>query len=273
MQKYYLTTAIDYANASPHIGHAYEKLGADITARYRRLAGYDVFFLTGTDEHGSKVEKTAQAAGKSPQAFVDEIAGRFQEAWKKLELSNDAFIRTTDPKHKEVVQEIFRKMRDKGDIYKGTYSGLYCEGCEDYLRERDLVNGNCANHGKPPIVTKEENYFFKLTKYKEQLRNWLSTEPFPVKPDFRRKEVINQLDDEEFGDFSVSRPRSSLQWGIPVPDDPDHVIYVWVDALTNYITGVVIFTTRRASKNTGRQTCTSSAKTSSNFIACIGPRC
>jgi methionyl-tRNA synthetase len=238
MDKYYLTTAIDYANAAPHIGHAYEKLGADVTARYRRLTGYDVFFLTGTDEHGSKVENTARDAGMSPQEFVDEIAGKFQEAWKRLLISYDSFIRTTDPKHKKVVQEIFRKMRDKGDIYKGSYTGLYCEGCEDYKNERDLVEGKCPNHNRAPIQATEENYFFKLTNYKDALRKWLNTEPCPVKPDFRRREVINQLDDEEFGDFSVSRPRTSLNWGIGVPDDPDHVIYVWVDALTNYITGV-----------------------------------
>jgi len=238
MNKYYLTTAIDYANAYPHIGHAYEKLAADVTARYRRLAGYDVYFLTGTDEHGSKVEKSAQAAGKSPQAFVDDVASKFEAAWSRLLIEPNHFFRTTEPRHKDVVQHLFRNMLAKGDIYKGTYTGLYCEGCEDYKNERDLVDGKCPNHKTPPVQTKEENYFFKLTKYKEPLRKWLNTEPYPVKPDFRRKEVLNQLDDEEFGDFSLSRPRASLQWGIPVPDDPDHVIYVWIDALTNYITGV-----------------------------------
>lgn len=238
MDKYYLTTAIDYANAYPHIGHAYEKLAADVTARFRRLSGYDVFFLTGTDEHGSKVEKSAQAAGKQPKEFVDDVAGKFESAWKRLLIQPDRFFRTTCPEHTVVVQSLFRKMLAKGDIYKGTYTGLYCEGCEDYKRERDLVDGKCPNHGKPPIQTKEENYFFKLTKYKEPLRQWLNADPHPVKPDFRRKEVLHQLDDEEFGDFSLSRPRSSLQWGIPVPDDPDHVIYVWIDALTNYITGI-----------------------------------
>lgn len=237
MEKYYITTAIDYANAAPHIGHAYEKIAADILARYHRLLGRDVFFLTGTDEHGSKVEKTAEAAGKSPKAFVDEMAGKFEAAWAALLISNDYFIRTTEPRHEKVVQSVFRKMRDKGDIYKGNYIGLYCDGCEDYLRQRDLVDGKCPNHMKAPVETKEENYFFKLTKYKDQLRQWLSNESV-VKPDGRRREVINQLDDEDFGDFSVSRPRTTLQWGIPVPDDQDHVIYVWVDALTNYITGV-----------------------------------
>jgi methionyl-tRNA synthetase len=247
MPKYYLTTAIDYVNAAPHIGHAYEKIAADIIARYYRLVGHDVFFLTGTDEHGTKVEKTAAAAGKSPKEFVDEIVAKFQLAWKRLNISNDYFIRTTEPRHEQVVQEIFRRMRDNGDIYKGEYVGLYCEGCEDYLKERDLVNGNCANHGKPPVQAREENYFFKLTKYKEPLRKWLSQEG-SVKPDGRRREVLNQLDDEDFGDFSVSRPRTSLQWGIPVPDDPDHVIYVWIDALTNYITGVGYLTDEQSFK-------------------------
>lgn len=235
---YYLTTAIDYVNAPPHIGHAYEKIAADIIARYRRLAGFDVFFLTGTDEHGIKIQQSADAAGKTPKEFVDEIAARFQEAWKKLLISHDYFIRTTEPRHEAVVQEVFRRMREKGDVYLGEYKGLYCEGCEDYKRERDLdANGNCPNHKKPPKVMHEKNYFFRLTKYKEPLREWLSQEG-NVLPDGRRREVINQLDDEEFGDFSVSRPRTSLEWGIPVPDDEEHVIYVWIDALTNYITGV-----------------------------------
>jgi len=238
MEKYYLTTAIDYANAPPHIGHAYEKIAADIVARYQRLAGREVFFLTGTDEHGTKVEKTAELAGKNPKEFVDEMAEKFQEAWKRLLISNDFFIRTTEPRHEKVVQEVFRRMREKGDVYKGTYKGLYCEGCEDYKRERDLdPDGNCPNHKKPPKVMEEDNYFFRLTKYKEKLRQWLCQEGV-VRPDGRRKEVINQLDDEDFGDFSVSRPRTSLQWGIGVPDDPEHVIYVWIDALTNYITGI-----------------------------------
>jgi methionyl-tRNA synthetase len=238
MEKYYLTTAIDYANAEPHIGHAYEKLGADVTARFRRLCGFDVFFLTGTDEHGSKVEKAAAAAGKTPQQFVDEVAAKFQKAWDRLGITYDCFIRTTEPRHEKVVDYMFRVMKDKGDIYKGTYTGLYCEGCEDWKNPRDLVDGKCPNHDRPPIEAKEDNYFFRLTKYKEPLRKWLTSQVQSVKPEFRAREVLNQLDDEEFGDFSLSRPVTSLKWGIPVPDDPDHVIYVWIDALTNYITGV-----------------------------------
>src|SRR6185437_9694646 len=160
----------------------------------------------------------ARAAGKSPQDFVDEMAAKFHDAWKSLLISNDRFIRTTEPQHEQVVQEVFRKMREKGDIYKGSYEGLYCDGCEDYLKERDLVEGLCPNHKKPPIRMKEENYFFRLTKYKEPLRKWLQQEGV-VRPDGRRREVVNQLDDEEFGDLSVSRPITSLKWGIPVPDD------------------------------------------------------
>jgi methionyl-tRNA synthetase len=238
MSKFYLTTAIDYANAAPHIGHAYEKIGADILARFHRLAGKDVFFLAGLDEHGSKVEKTAEAAGKTPQAFVDEIAAKFVEAWKLLGISNNYYIRTTEERHKKVVQEVFRKMRDKGDVYKGKYQGLYCEGCEDHLRERDLVDGKCPNHNKPPIEFVEENYFFRLSKYKEPLRKWLTETEGCVLPEGRKQEVLNQLDDPEFGDFSISRDKEALRWGIPVPDDEDQVIYVWIDALTNYITGV-----------------------------------
>jgi methionyl-tRNA synthetase len=242
MEKFYITTAIDYVNAAPHIGHAYEKIAADILARHHRLRGHDVFFLTGVDEHGSKVEKSATEAGKTPQVFVDEISEKFREAWKALNIAPDYFIRTTEERHTKVVQEVFRRMRAKGDAYKGQYTGLYCEGCEDFLRERDLdANGNCPNHLKPPKEVKEDNYFFKLTAYKDKLRQWITSENV-VLPESRRKEVLNQLDDPELGDFSISRARSSLTWGIPVPDEPEQVIYVWVDALTNYITGVGAFT-------------------------------
>ncbi|MBY0546180.1 MAG: methionine--tRNA ligase [Candidatus Obscuribacterales bacterium] len=238
MEKYYVTTAIDYANAAPHIGHAYEKIAADIVARYQRLCGKKVFFLTGTDEHGSKVQKAAIAAGfDSPRAFVDETSSKFKEAWRRLLISNDYFIRTTEDRHKEVVQEVFRRMRQKGDVYIGKYSGLYCDGCEDYLRETDLVDGKCINHQRPPVHSEEENYFFRLTKYKEPVRQWLLEQEAHVLPAGRKQEVLNQLDDPELGDFSITRSRRSLTWGIPVPDDPEHVIYVWIDALTNYITG------------------------------------
>ncbi|MCA0314158.1 MAG: methionine--tRNA ligase [Candidatus Melainabacteria bacterium] len=238
MKKFYVTTAIDYVNAAPHIGHAYEKIAADVIARYYRMRGYDVFFLTGTDEHGSKVEKSALAAGKTPIAFCDEIAETFKKSWLNLGLSFDYFIRTTEERHAKVVQSLFTKLKEQGDIYKSTYEGLYCEGCEDFLRERDLdESGNCPNHKKPPRKIAEENYFFKLSKYKPLIKAWLEENPESVRPDGRRKEVLNQLNDPELTDFSVSRSRKSLNWGIDIPGDHDQVIYVWMDALTNYITG------------------------------------
>ncbi len=237
MNKYYVTTAIDYANAAPHIGHAYEKIAADIIARYQKLLGKEVFFLTGTDEHGIKVEKAAKAAGLTPEQFVDNNAAKFQEAWKRLLIEPDYFIRTTEARHKNVVQQVFSKMLEKGDVYKGSYTGLYCEGCEDFLRERDLVDGICPNHKSAPKEVKEENYFFRLSSYKDKLRTWLNSDPSPVLPNGRRLEVLNQLEDPELTDFSITRSRSALTWGIPVPNEPDQVIYVWIDALTNYITG------------------------------------
>jgi methionyl-tRNA synthetase len=238
MEKFYVTTAIDYVNASPHIGHAYEKIAADVLARFHRIRGKDVFFLTGVDEHGIKVERTAATAGKSPQEFVDEMSAKFKAAWEKLNVVPDRFIRTTEDEHKKVVQEMFRRMQEKGDIYKSSYTGHYCEGCEDFVRERDLdEQGNCPNHKKPPRQVSEENYFFKLSKYKDAIRKWMTEDPSRVQPDGRRKEVLNQLDDPEVTDFSVSRSRNSLKWGIPVPGDEDQVIYVWIDALTNYFTG------------------------------------
>ncbi|MBI4532669.1 MAG: methionine--tRNA ligase [Candidatus Melainabacteria bacterium] len=239
MDKYYVTTAIDYVNALPHIGHAYEKIAADILARYYRLQGRDVFFLTGVDEHGSKVEKAARLAGMQPQQYCDLMSEKFQQAWAKLDLSYNYFIRTTDERHVTVVQKLFRQLKDNGDIYKGSYSGIYCEGCEDYLRERDLdADGNCPSHKQKPRQFTEENYFFCLSKYKDKLRQWLSSGDCVVQPESRRREVLKQLDDAELSDFSVSRSRSSLTWGIPVPDEPEQIIYVWIDALANYLTGV-----------------------------------
>lgn len=238
MEKFYVTTAIDYVNATPHIGHAYEKIAADIVARYHRIRGKDVFFMTGVDEHGSKVEKSAQDAGKTPKEFCDDMSAKFKTAWEKLNLSFDHFIRTTDDYHEKAVQSLFVKLLEKGDIYKGTYTGLYCEGCEDFVRERDLDEaGNCPNHKKPPKRVEEENYFFRLTEYKDKIRAWLDKCPEAVRPEGRKKEILNQLNDPELADFSVTRSRKSLTWGIPVPGKEDQVIYVWIDALSNYITG------------------------------------
>lgn len=239
MKKYYVTTAIDYANAAPHIGHAYEKIAADIMSRFYRMQGADVFFLTGLDEHGTKVERSAQAAGLKPQEFCNQIAASFEKAWQGLNIKYDHYIRTTNAEHKAAVQAIFSKMKAKGDIYKGQYSGLYCEGCEDFVRERDLnEDGHCPNHKKAPMTVIEENYFFRLSAYKGRIKQWLVDNPKALLPEGRRKEVLNQLDDPELSDFSVSRSIKSLTWGIPVPDDVEQVIYVWIDALTNYLSGV-----------------------------------
>jgi len=204
MEKFYVTTAIDYVNATPHIGHAYEKIAADIVARYHRIHGKDVFFLTGVDEHGSKVEKSARAADMEPREFCNQMSAKFEQAWKNLNLSYDKFIRTTDDYHEKAVQHLFKRMQDKGDIYKGTYKGLYCEGCEDFVRERDLdEDGNCPNHQKPPKEVEENNYFFRLTNYKDQIKSWLEANPDAVRPEGRKKEILNQLDDPDLGDFLV----------------------------------------------------------------------
>jgi len=239
MEKYYITTAIDYVNAKPHVGHAYEKIAADVLARFYRLLGRKVFFVTGLDEHGSKIEKAAKQAGIEPQKFCDQMAEEFKSAWHSLDISYDYFIRTTEKRHYKASQEVFSRLQAKGDIYKSSYTGLYCEGCEDFVRERDLdENGNCPAHKTKPKEVSEENYFFKLTKYKADIKKWLLDNPNALRPESRFKQVLNQLDDPELGDFSVTRSRASLNWGVPVPGDDNQVIYVWLDALTNYITAV-----------------------------------
>ncbi len=247
---YSITTAIDYVNAAPHLGHAYEKIATDVMARFQRLQGKEVFFLTGTDEHGTKVEKTAATRGITPKAHTDELVEEFKKAWDYLNLSPDRFIRTTDPDHAVVVERIWRKMAAKGDIYKKRYQGLYCTGCEKFVNERDLNDaGECNIHQRLPETVEEENYFFRLSRYKAQLLALLKGEHFRaegfdgtivrpdfVKPDFRATEIMQMI--EELEDISVSRNKESVSWGLPVPDDADQVIYVWIDALSNYITGV-----------------------------------
>lgn len=235
-QPYYITTAIDYVNAAPHLGHAYEKVATDVMARFQRLIGNEVFFLTGTDEHGIKVEKTAKTQNKDPKAFTDEISEKFKEAWAELNLTYDRFIRTTDKEHYELVAKMWNKLKEKGDIEKRTYTGLYCTGCEVFLTARDLTDdGECAIHKRKPDEVQEENWFFKLSNYKTQLTELIKNSEF-VWPKYRAEEALKML--EELQDISVSRPRTTVNWGIPVPDDPDQVIYVWIDALSNYITGV-----------------------------------
>lgn len=234
---YYVTTAIDYVNAAPHLGHAYEKIATDVMARFQRLLGKDVFFLTGTDEHGTKVEKTAKTNGKTPKQHADDMVEEFKKAWAYLNVSYDRFIRTTDEEHYRLVARIWKVMAEKGDIEKRAYQGLYCYGCEKFVTERDLNEaGECPLHERKPELVEEENYFFKLSKYGEAIANHIRQNPGFVLPAFRAEEVLKMLEDIE--DISVSRNKNSVSWGIPVPGDDEQVIYVWIDALSNYLTGI-----------------------------------
>lgn len=237
MEKFYLTTAIDYVNGAPHIGHAYEKILTDIIARHYSQRCDDVFFLTGTDEHGIKIQKTAAEKGITPKELCDENAQKFKDAWKALDVDYNRFIRTTDEDHVKTVQKIFKKLVENGDIYKHSYQGLYCSGCECFLNEKDLTeDGLCPDHLKKPELISEENYFFKLTKYKDAIIKHIKENPDFIIPQFRANEVLNQLEDIQ--DISVSRAKSNVQWGIDVLDDADQSIYVWIDALSNYITAI-----------------------------------
>ena len=237
MAKFYTTTAIDYVNGAPHIGHAYEKILTDVIFRHFTQRCEDAYMLTGTDEHGIKIQKTSAEKGVSPKEFCDMNAQKFQDAWKALDINYSQFIRTTDEKHEKVVQKIFKKLVEKGDIYKHSYTGLYCSGCEAFLSEKDLTeDGLCPDHQKKPEVVEEENYFFKLTKYKDAIIKHIKTNPDFIIPSFRANEVLNQLENIE--DISVSRVNTNVSWGIPVLDDPSQVIYVWIDALSNYITAI-----------------------------------
>ena len=235
MKKFYVTTAIDYTNSSPHIGHAYEKILADVIARWHRLKGDETFFLTGTDEHGQKVEKAAKNAGKNPKEFADSLVKEFLQMGKSINLSNDDFIRTTEERHIKVCREIFSKVLEKGDIYKGEYEGLYCEGCEAFYLEKDLVNGCCPIHKKPLEMIKEESYFFRMSKYEKQLIEHIKKNKDFIIPRFTQAEVLNRLKDG-LKDLSVSR--TSFKWGIPLPNDKNHVLYVWFDALLNYVSAL-----------------------------------
>lgn len=237
MEKFYLTTAIDYVNGAPHIGHAYEKILTDIIAKHYSQRCDDVFFLTGTDEHGIKIQKTAAEKGITPQELTDENSQKFKDAWKALDIDYTRFIRTTDDDHKRIVQKIFKKLVENGDIYKHKYQGLYCSGCESFLNEKDLTeDGLCPDHLKKPELISEENYFFKLTKYKDAIIKHIKENPDFIIPQFRANEVLNQLENIE--DISVSRSKSNVQWAIDVLDDAEQSIYVWIDALSNYITAL-----------------------------------
>lgn len=235
--KFYLTTAIDYVNGAPHIGHAYEKILSDVIVRHKRQFLDNVFMLTGTDEHGIKIQKTAASKGISPKELCDENFSEFEKAWKELEVSYDKIIRTTDEQHKKVVKQIFKKLYDNGDIYKHSYTGLYCSGCESFLSAKDLTeDGLCPDHKKKPEEITEENYFFRLSEYKNQIADYIKSHPGFIQPSVRVNEILNQLENIE--DISVSRTKASVRWGIPVDGDDTQTIYVWIDALSNYITAI-----------------------------------
>ena len=235
-QKYYITTAIAYTSGKPHIGNTYEIVLADAIARYKRSRGYDVFFQTGTDEHGQKIELKAEEAGITPKEFVDGVAGEIKTIWDLMNTSYDKFIRTTDADHEKQVQKIFKKLYEKGDIYKGSYEGLYCTPCESFWTESQLVDGKCPDCGREVKPAKEEAYFFKMSKYADRLIEHINTHPEFIQPVSRKNEMMNNFLLPGLQDLCVSR--TSFQWGIPVDFDPKHVVYVWLDALTNYITGI-----------------------------------
>ncbi len=233
---YYITTAIAYTSGKPHIGNSYEIVLADSIARFKRKEGYDVFFQTGTDEHGQKIECKAQEAGITPKEFVDNVAGTIQGLWDLMDTSYDKFIRTTDEAHEKQVQKIFRRLYDQGDIYKGAYEGLYCTPCESFWTESQLVDGKCPDCGREVKPAKEEAYFFKMSKYADRLIEHINTHPEFIQPVSRKNEMMNNFLLPGLQDLCVSR--SSFKWGIPVDFDDKHVVYVWLDALTNYITGI-----------------------------------
>ena len=245
-KKFYITTAIAYTSRKPHIGNAYDIVLADMIARYKRQQGFDVFFMTGSDEHGQKIEEYANKAGISPKEYVDNVSGEIKKVWNSLNTSYDKFIRTTDEDHEKAVQHIFEKLYKQGDIYKGAYEGKYCVPCESFFTASQLVDGKCPDCGREVIDSKEEAYFLKLSKYQEKLEKYFKENPDFIKPESRKNEMINNFIKPGLADLCVSR--SSFKWGIPVTFDKGHVIYVWIDALSNYITGIGYDTDGNASE-------------------------
>ena len=235
MAKYYLTTAIDYVNNVPHIGTAYEKVAADAIARYKRLAGFDTHFLMGNDEHSANVEKAARERGLDPRAYCDEMAEVFKGVWRRLDISYDDFIRTTEPRHVRGVQAMLARITERGDLFRGKYEGFYCVSCERFYPEKDLVDGKCPTHGTAPQWLSEENWFFKLSSYAPRLLEHIRTHPEFIIPEIRKNEIVNVI---EGGLEDISVSRSSTTWGVPFPNDPGQMVYVWFDALINYVTGV-----------------------------------
>ncbi|MBS4193439.1 methionine--tRNA ligase [Bacillus sp. FJAT-49705] len=236
LKTFYLTTPIYYPSGNLHIGHAYTTVAGDAMARYKRLRGFDVMYLTGTDEHGQKIQEKAEENGVTPQEYVDEIVAGIQELWKKLDISYDDFIRTTQDRHKQVAQKIFSQLLEQGDIYLGEYEGWYCTPCESYFTERQLVEGNCPDCGRSVNKVKEESYFFKVSKYADRLLQYYEENPSFIQPESRKNEMINNFIKPGLEDLAVSR--TTFDWGIKVPENPKHVIYVWIDALANYITAL-----------------------------------
>lgn len=238
MEKFYITTAIAYASRKPHFGNTYEVIMTDAVARYKRLRGYDVFFLTGTDEHGQKIENLANEAGITPKAYVDGVAGEIKGIWDLMNTSYDKFIRTTDDYHEKSVEKIFKKLYDKGDIYKGYYEGWYCTPCESFFTDTQITDGKCPDCGRPVQKTREESYFFKMSKYADKLIKYIEENPDFIQPESRKKEMINNFLKVEGGLQDLCVSRTAFKWGVPVDFDPKHVIYVWIDALSNYITAL-----------------------------------
>ncbi len=233
-ERFYITTPIYYVNDIPHIGHAYTTVAADVLARHKRMIGYKTFFLTGTDEHGQKVESAASKQGIDPKVYADKMVVRFQDLWKNLNISNDAFVRTTDEEHKKFVQDILNQLREKGEIEQRKYEGWYCTPCERFWTKKDLLDGNCPDCARPVEFISENNYFFMMSRYQKDLKTYIENNVEFIQPISRRNEVLGFLD-KPLGDLCISRPRSRLSWGIPIPFDPDYVVYVWFDALINYL--------------------------------------
>ncbi|HLS23746.1 MAG TPA: class I tRNA ligase family protein, partial [Pseudogracilibacillus sp.] len=231
-ETFYITTPIYYPSGDLHIGHAYSTVAGDAIARYKRMRGYDVRYLTGTDEHGQKIQQAAEEQGKEPQQYLDEIVANIQQLWKKLKITNDDFIRTTEERHKKVVEKIFKQLLDQGDIYLDEYEGWYCISCESFFTETQLDEGTCPDCGKNVEKVKEESYFFKMSKYVDRLIQYYKDHPDFIQPESRKNEMLNNFLLPGLEDLAVSR--TTFDWGIKVPGNPKHVIYVWIDALTNY---------------------------------------
>ncbi|NLG26234.1 MAG: methionine--tRNA ligase, partial [Clostridiales bacterium] len=234
--KFYITTPIYYPSGNLHIGNSYTTVAADAMTRFKKQTGYDTYFLTGTDEHGQKIERKAQEAGVSPQQFVDDIIVGIKALWEKLDIEYDDFLRTTDERHKVIVQQIFKRFYDQGDIYKSEYEGLYCTPCEAFWTQTQLKDGCCPDCGRPVELVREESYFFRMSKYQDWLIDYINTHPDFIQPPSRAAEMLNNFLKPGLQDLCVSR--TSFTWGVPVDFDPRHVVYVWIDALTNYITAL-----------------------------------